>query len=372
MKIDRRLITNFDWLMLGLVLVLSIVGIATIFSATRPIGDAPQPIFHMKQAVWMGISLIALLSVVSMDYRWFNRFSYPFFALGVFMLGAILVVGHKGMGAQRWLSIGPVSFQPSEITKIFFIMALSRYLSKTHKTLNMKDVARIFLIFLAAPLALLLAQPDLGTGLMFAFIFTAMLLVAGVKRQVLIALILTAALAVPFLGNVFWSGLKQYQKNRIVAFVKPEVDPSGIGYQIAQSKITVGSGGFLGKGYTNGTQGVLRFLPEKHTDFVFSIFAEEWGFIGSIIFICFFLLILMRGLETAARAKDRYGYFLSVGIVLMLSFYFTVNIGMTLGLAPVVGVPLPFMSYGGTALVTNYLAIAILINIKMRRFELFY
>jgi len=371
-KLDRRLITNFDWLMLGLVLTLSIVGIATIFSATRPIGEAPHPTFYLRQSVWMGISLVGLISVVSMDYRWFHRFSYPFFALGVFMLGVILVAGHKGMGAQRWLAIGPVSFQPSEITKISFIMALSRHLAETSKLLNMRDVARIFLVFLAVPLGLLLAQPDLGTGLMFVFIFTAMLLVAGVKRQVLIALVLTVALAVPFLGSVFWSGLKQYQKNRIVAFVKPEMDPSGIGYQIAQSKITVGSGGFLGKGYTKGTQGVLRFLPEKHTDFVFSIFAEEWGFIGSVIFIGFFLLILMRGLETAVKAKDRYGYFLSVGIVFLLAFYFTVNIGMTLGLAPVVGVPLPFMSYGGTALVTNYLAIAILINVKMRRFELFY
>ena len=371
-RIDRRLLANFDWIIVGLVLIISLIGVATIYSATRPIGDSPQPVYYLKQIIWLGIGLLTLLLMVSMDYRWIQRFAYPIFVFGVFLLALVLVLGRTGMGAQRWLSVGPISFQPSEIVKLFFIVAMARYLAEKRKLMGMRDIIKVFFVLLLAPLLLLLAQPDLGTGIMFVFIFVSMLLVAGISKRTLAAIILVAALAVPFLGNVVWSGLKQYQKNRIVAFMKPEADPAGIGYQITQSKITIGSAGFLGKGFTQGTQGVLRFLPEKHTDFIFSIFAEEWGFLGSVVLLSFFLLVLMSGLETARRAKDRFGYFVSVGVVMMLFFYLSVNIGMTLGLAPVVGVPLPFMSYGGTSLVSNFLAIALLVNVRMRRFELFY
>lgn len=371
-RIDRRLLANFDWILVGLVLIISLSGVATIYSATRPIGGGSQPIYYLKQLLWLGISLIVLLALVSMDYRWINRFAYPMLVFGLFLLALVLIIGRTGMGAQRWLMVGPITFQPSELVKLFFIVAMARYLADKRKIMGMREIIKAFSLLLLGPLLLLLAQPDLGTGLMFVFIFGAMILVAGVSKRALAAMILVAALAVPFLGNVFWSGLKQYQRNRIVAFIQPEADPAGIGYQIAQSKITIGSAGFLGKGFTHGTQGVLRFLPEKHTDFIFSIFAEEWGFLGSIILLTFFLLVLMSGLETARRAKDRFGYFVSVGVVMMLFFYLSVNIAMTLGLAPVVGVPLPFMSYGGTALVSNFLAIAILLSVRMRRFELFY
>lgn len=371
-RIDRRLLANFDWILVGLVLIISLTGVATIYSATRPIGGGSQPIYYLKQLLWLGISLIVLLALVSMDYRWINRFAYPMLVFGLFLLALVLIIGRTGMGARRWLTVGPLTFQPSELVKLFFIVAMARYLADKRKIMGMLEIIKAFSLLLLGPLLLLLAQPDLGTGLMFVFIFGAMILVAGVSKRALAAMILVAALAVPFLGNVFWSGLKQYQRNRIVAFIQPEADPAGIGYQITQSKITIGSAGFLGKGFTHGTQGVLRFLPEKHTDFIFSIFAEEWGFLGSIILLTFFLLVLMSGLETARRAKDRFGYFVSVGVVMMLFFYLSVNIAMTLGLAPVVGVPLPFMSYGGTALVSNFLAIAILLSVRMRRFELFY
>jgi len=371
-RIDRRLLANFDWVLAGLVVIISLIGVATIYSATRPITGSNHPIYYLKQLLWLGISLIALLALVSMDYRWINRFAYPMLVFGLFLLTLVLIMGRTGMGARRWLTVGPITFQPSELVKLFFIVAMARYLAEKRKIMGMLEIIKAFSLLLLGPLILLLAQPDLGTGLMFVFIFGAMILVAGVSKRALAAMILVAALAVPFLGNVFWSGLKQYQRNRIVAFIQPEADPAGIGYQITQSKITIGSAGFLGKGFTHGTQGVLRFLPEKHTDFIFSIFAEEWGFLGSIILLSFFLLVLMSGLETARRAKDRFGYFVSVGVVMMLFFYLSVNIAMTLGLAPVVGVPLPFMSYGGTALVSNFLAIAILLSVRMRRFELFY
>ena len=184
--------------------------------------------------------------------------------------------------------------------------------------------------------------------------------------------ILLGILSVPFLGSIVWDGLKDYQKNRIVAFIDPEVDPSGIGYHINQSKVAIGSGQFIGKGYLNGTQGPFRFLPEKHTDFIFAVFAEEWGFLGSVALLFLYLLFILRGLDTARKAKDEFGRLLAVGFSFMFTVYFFVNVSMTLGMMPVVGIPLPFMSYGGTALMTNFLSAGILINIRTRRFELFY
>jgi len=370
--IDRRLIENFDYGLVGLVLAIALTGVATIYSATRPVGTAPQPVFYLKQLLWIGAGLAALLVTVSIDYRWFQRLAYLLFGGSVVLLVLVLVLGRIGMGAQRWLSIGGFSFQPSELAKLFFIVVMARVLSEQGAPLGLGRILRLSLLYLAPPLVLLLMQPDLGTGLMFVFLFAGLLLTAGLERRVLIALALVAVLAVPFLGNVLWSGLKPYQKNRIVAFVRPEADPAGIGYQIMQSKITIGSAGFLGKGYLQGTQGALRFLPEKHTDFIFPIFAEEWGFVGSVLLLGLYFLLLVSGLDAARRAKDRFGYYLSVGVVLMIFFYTTVNVSMTLGLAPVVGVPLPFMSYGGTSLMTNFIAVAFLVNVRMRRFELFY
>ncbi len=371
-RFNRRFIVTFDWVLLGLVVLVAGLGILTIYSATRSLSGDIQLTYHIRQAGWLGFSVAALLVTVAVDYRWLQRFAYALYGLGLILLLAVLIKGRMGMGAQRWLSLGVVAFQPSEMAKIFFILALSRYFAEVKRPFGMRDIIRVSALFLLSPLALLVLQPDLGTGLIFCFIYAGMVLIVGVRRKVLIALILSVALAVPFLGSVFWSGLKPYQRNRILAFVQPQADPSGIGYQINQSKITIGSGALLGKGYLKGTQGALRFLPEKHTDFIFSIFAEEWGFVGSIALLMLFLLVLLRGLETAQMAKDRFGYFVAMGVVTMFTLYICINIAMTLGLAPVVGVPLPFMSYGGTALVTNFIAVGLLINVRMRRFQLFY
>jgi len=230
--IDRRFFEAFDWILVGLTLLISLAGVFTIYSATRPVGNLPHSIFYLKQLVWIGISLTAMLALLTVDYRWFQRMAYPLFALGLGMLVLVLVLGRIGMGAQRWLSLGFFSFQPSEVAKLLFIVALARVLAEHGPPMGMGRILRLSVVFLLPPLILLLLQPDLGTGLMFAFIFFAMLIVAGIQRRVLVALTLVAVLGVPFLGNVFWSGLKVYQKNRILAFVRPEADPSGIGYQI--------------------------------------------------------------------------------------------------------------------------------------------
>jgi len=268
--------------------------------------------------------------------------------------------------------LGFVSFQPSEIFKIFFTIALARYLSDidTEGNLNMIELVKLFAVFLLIPMALIMKQPDLGTSLILLFIFGAVVLVFGIKKKVLILMITISLISFFFIKDIVWYGLKDYQKNRIKVLIDPDVDRQGLGYQVRQSKITIGSGGLQGKGYLKGTQGPLRFLPEKHTDFIFPIFAEEWGFFGSFALFFLYFALLIRGIDTAVKARDTFGKLLAFGITSMLFFYFTINIGMTIGVMPVVGVPLPFMSYGGTSFLTNYLAIGILINIRSRRFPL--
>ena len=372
--VDRRILKNFDWSLLFVALVLSLIGVMTIYSATRPVVDVEQQSFYLKQFYWIGISLICFFLIVSIDYRWIARSGYIFFGFGIVLLIIVLMAGRRGLGAQRWLDLGFLSFQPSEFFKIFFVMAFSRYLSdmKQEAILGLKDLLKMGFIFFIIPAVLILKQPDLGTVMILLFVFVSMILTAGVRKKIVVMTIIIGLISVPFVGNVLWGGLKEYQKNRIVAFVNSNVDPRGVGYNINQSKVSIGSGGFFGKGYLKGTQGALRFLPERHTDFIFPVFAEEWGFAGSIVLFVMYLFIILRGFDTARRARDLTGSFLAIGVTFMFSFYFIINIGMTLGMVPVVGIPLPFISYGGTALLSNFIGLGILTNVRMRRFALFY
>jgi len=373
-RIDRRLIQNFDWLTLSIVILISTIGILTIFSATRQpsAGESVQATFYIKQMVWLVISLLALILFISFDYIWLGRIALPLYVTGLILLLIVLIAGRTGMGAQRWLSLGPLSFQPSEFFKLMFIVMLSSYYSFIRESLGISGLMRVFLLVVLVPFILLFKQPDLGTAIVVLLIFISVSLAKGLHRKVIIIIVVVGMISLPFLGNIMWTGLKDYQKNRIIAFIDPEVDPSGIGYHINQSKIAIGSGEFLGKGYLEGTQGPFRFLPEKHTDFIFAVFAEEWGFLGSVFLLSLYLLLILRGLDTASKAKDDFGRLLALGITFMFSIYFFVNVGMTLGIMPVVGIPLPFMSYGGTALLSNYISIGVLINIRTRRFSIFY
>jgi rod shape determining protein RodA len=363
-------LANFDWVLLAAVLILSLSGIMTIFSATRPLPGEPHPSFYIKQIYWLLIGVAAMAAVVVMDYKGLRRASYFIYGGCLLLLVAVFIGGRAGMGAQRWLAIGPISFQPSEFFKLALIIAFARFMSMKKGRMGAGGICLAFLAFMLLPLMLVLKQPDLGTAVVLLFIFAVLALAKGVQRKVVVLALVIALLSVPFMGNILWNKLKGYQKDRIVAFINPEADPGGAGYHIVQSKVAVGSGGAFGKGYLKGTQGPFRFLPEKHTDFIFSIFAEEWGFAGSLLLLLLYLIIIMRGLGTAENAKDEFGRLLALGITLMFAFYSVVNIGMTLGLMPVVGIPLPFMSYGGTALVSNMIAAGLLINIRARRFEL--
>lgn len=368
----RRVIANFDWFLFSLVLILSVVGVMTIFSATRPVGSEEGSHLYIKQIFWLCIALTAMIVFVSIDYAWFERFSGTLFFFGLLSLVAVLILGKVGMGARRWIQIGPMNFQPSEFFKILFIILLANRVSRIRGSLQFRDLVRLSILYLLLPVILIVKEPDLGSALILVMVFFIITLVRGFYKKALVIILIIGAISVPFLGNIVWAKLKPYQKNRIIAFIKPQVDPAGIGYQIEQSKIGVGSGKFFGKGYLNGTQGPFRFLPENHTDFIFSIFSEEWGFIGSLVMLSIYLLVMLRGIDTALKAKDSFGRFLAFSVVAMFFVYFFINVGMVLGMLPVVGVPLPFVSYGGTALVSNFAAAGILINVRMRRFALFY
>jgi rod shape determining protein RodA len=371
-KIDRRLLKNFDWITFITVIVISAIGVLTIFSATRRPGEEAQSALFVKQIVWMVIGLVGLVVFVRFDYIWLSRISVPLYCAGLVLLVVVIVMGKTGMGAQRWISIGPLTFQPSEFFKLLFIIMLSQYLSQLRGLMNMTQLVRMFFMVVFIPFVLLFKQPDLGTAVVVFIIFLVMALSKGLRKKALVLIVLLGLVSLPFLGNIMWAGLKGYQKNRLVAFIDPGVDPGGIGYHINQSKVAIGSGEFLGKGYLNGTQGPFRFLPERHTDFIFAAFAEEWGFVGSVFLLGLYFLLLVRGLDTARKAKDEFGRFLALGITFMFAIYFFINVGMTLGMMPVVGIPLPFMSYGGTALLSNFISVGVLINVRTRRFSLFY
>ncbi len=344
----------------------------SIYSATRPVLSKEQPIFYIKQMIWAGIGLIVLLLLLIFDYIWLKRFAYFFYFFIILLLILVLVIGKTSMGARRWLHIGSIAFQPSEILRVILIIALSRWLSSFKGVITRLSFLPVFIIFCAIPFLFLVKEPDLGTALILFAIFFLVSLTKGFEKSFITGLVIFSLLACIVFGKVIWSGLKGYQKNRIVAFIDPGVDPSGIGYQIEQSKITIGSGMMFGKGYLQGTQGPLRFLPEKHTDFIFSVYAEEWGFVGSAFLLFLYFLLLMRGFDTAIKTKDDFGRFVAMGISFMFLIFFSINMGVVLGIMPVVGVPLPFMSYGGSSLVSNFIAVGILINIRMRYTGVFY
>lgn len=372
LNIDRRFIKNFDWVTLLIAILIALIGIMTIYSATRPLATEEHPEFYIKQASWLILGIIALFLFVSFDYVWLRRFALHIYITGIVLLISVFIFGKAGMGAQRWLSFGAISFQPSEFFKLIYIIMLSQQLSAIDSPISTAKIFRIFFLIVFLPFILLIKQPDLGTSLIILAIFISLILTKGLHKKVAVLFIIIGLISLPFLGNILWGGLKDYQKSRIVAFIEPEADPAGIGYHLNQSKITVGSGKFIGKGYMHGTQGPFRFLPEKHTDFIFAVFAEEWGFFGSLLLLFLYLVLILRGLDTARKAKDDFGRLLALGITFMFLIYFFVNVGMTLGIMPVVGIPLPFMSYGGTALLSNLLSVGVLINIRTRRFELFH
>lgn len=360
---DRRLVTHFDWVFLGLILAVAGLGILNLCSVTSD-WEANTPIY-LKQLTWLGIGLGIALLVCIFDYRHLEYWAFTAYGLTLALLLAVLVIGKTTMGATRWLSLGPINLQPSEIAKLVVIIILARYFAEHGHVggLRLRELLTP-LALLALPVALILKQPDLGTGLMILFIGATMLLFAGLN------LVTLAILSLGTLGTgcIGWFFLHDYQRKRIFTFLNPEADPHGSGYHIIQSKIAIGSGGLFGKGFMKGTQSQLAFLPERHTDFAFSVYAEEWGLIGSLVLLTLYLLIIVWGIYIARRASDRFGMYMAVGVIGMIFWHAVINLGMVVGLLPVVGIPLPLFSYGGTSMVTTMIGVGLLLNVSMRRF----
>lgn len=366
---DQQMLSKSDKLLFVVLFLILAIGVLSIYSVTGGMDERSKTPFYLKQVSWIIVGWIVFLVMAWVDYREMARFAFPIYGVTLLLLVLVPLIGRTGMGAQRWLTIGSFSFQPSELAKIGLLFALAKHFSDDYPNGGL-DLKRLLISgsFLFVPFVLILKQPDLGTALSVSIIFISMIFVIGLRSRFLIYFSLISVMLSPFIGQFVWSHLKEYQKRRLFIFMNPMEDPTGTGYQIIQSKIAIGSGGLFGKGFLEGTQSQLKFLPERHTDFIFSVLAEQWGFVGVFVLFTLFFLVILWGIDIAVKAKDTLGSLLAVGIVGLIFFYFFVNVGMTLGVMPVVGVPLPLVSYGGSAMVTTLGMLGLLLNIKVRRF----
>ena len=362
----RRLLSfrDFDWPLLGMVLLLCIISVLEIYSATlhtKYVG------FHTKQIFWIVGGLAAMFLFAKIDYHKMIDFAPWAYGVCIVSLLAVLAVGHKALGAKRWIKVGPLQFQPSEWVKLVLILMMARYFANLGgRSLTWKDIFKAFAL-VGVPMLLVLKQPDLGTTLTYAPILIAGFFLGGINlRQALI--LGTCGLAL--VAGVWTSGkmLKPYQKARLTSFVNPDNDPRGSGYQTKQSLIAIGSGGVWGKGAAKGTQTQGDFLPIPHADFIFAAFGEEHGFVGALFVLLLYFFILMRLIQNAQTAADLSGSLLIMGVVAVLTFEIAVNVGMVIGIMPVTGIPLPLMSYGGSSVLFTFLALGAAMNVRMRRF----
>jgi rod shape determining protein RodA len=355
---------DFDWALLGMVLLLCLLSVFEIYSATLHTKYAG---FHTKQIFWIAAGLAAMFVFAKIDYH--RLLDWAPWAYGIFLLAlvAVRLVGHKVLGARRWISIGPMHFQPSEWVKLILILVVARYFANLGgRSLTWKDIFKAFAL-VGVPMMLVLIQPDLGTSLTYTPILAAGLFLGGINLRQALILITCGTLLI---AGIWTSGriLKPYQKARLTSFINPDNDPKGTGYQIRQSLIAVGSGGVWGKGAAKGTQTQGDFLPIPHADFIFAAFGEEHGFVGALFVLLLYFSILMRLIQNAQTASDLSGSLVIMGVVAVLTFQIAVNVGMVIGFMPVTGIPLPLMSYGGSSVLFTFLALGAAMNVRMRRF----
>jgi len=359
--IDRRLLYNVDWVLAGAAIVLALVGVAMVYSATYSGRSAD---LYLKQLALIGVGTLALVVTATIDYRRLADRAMLLYALSALSLVYVLRFGPVKAGTRRWIELGSFQLQPSELVKLAAAIVVAKIFSEyRQETLGLRDVwlpgaAAGLLVFLIA------RQPDLGTAACLVPLFLAVAFLAGLRMRAVVGLaavmLLVAALAWPF--------LKDYQKTRIYTFLDPTLDPRGAGYQKIQSQIAVGSGGLVGRGFLEGSQSQLGYLPARHTDFVFSVLAEEAGFVGVVVVLALYLFVVWRMLETARLARDRLGAFLVAGITASFAFQVVYNVAMVAGLVPVKGLPLPLMSYGGSSILSSLMGIGLVLSVRMRRF----
>lgn len=358
----KRVLRNIDWWLVFAVLMLMGIGLGLVDSATHSFAMSTGKAWHVqRQSMFMAFAMLLVTASLAFDYRLLKNYATKIYIFNLILLLAVMFFGHTQLGAQRWIQIGPISFQPSEFAKVMLIICLASFMEKRIEWLEtFKDYLPVF-GYILVPFILVLKQPDLGTSLTFIAILIGMIFVSGFKYKWFFSMGMLFTVCLP----VFWMILKDYQKNRIRVFLNPELDPYGSGYHVIQSKIAIGSGGLLGKGWFEGTQSQLNFLPENHTDFIFAVAGEEFGFIGCALILLLYLIIIWRGIAIAIDAEDDFGTLLAIGVTSMFMFHIMVNVGMTIGIMPVTGVPLPFLSYGVSSLTTNLMLVAILLNIKV-------
>jgi len=368
--LDSRAFDNFDWRFISVVLAILFLGVLSIHSVTHAQSGSGLPLF-VKQMIWIVLGSGVFLAMYLADYRKLARMAYPLYGLVLFLLSVVLVFGKTSHGAQRWIPIGPFAFQPSELAKLVLVLVIANYYAHAPREGWLQRVVMPGLI-MAPGLLLILRQPDLGSGLSFLAIYAGVLLIIGVRSKALDLIFLCSLMLFPFVWEIVWGALHEYQRERIMTFLDPTFDTGGKGYHALQSRIAIGSGELLGKGLYGGTQSQLKFLPERHTDFVFSVFAEEWGFLGVLVLLGLFVGLILLSMDVALRAKDVLGTLLATGVIALISFPMMVNLGMTMGMFPIVGIPLPLLSYGGSSTITTMAALGLLLNIKRRRLALFY
>ena len=365
MQIDRRLISHFDWTLFLLTLTFVFIGVVTIYSANYNIIEEHAGGLATRQVMWLGLGLIAMFTAIAFDYHYIDRLSYPFLTVMLLLLLLVLFIGHSGGGSQRWIHLGFFRLQPSEPAKLAIVLVMAKYFQDDEppRGYMLRDLWVPFV--LVAPLVILtLVQPDLGTAIILATVFLSMILMSGLRWRSFLYL---CGAGLGFLP-IGWHFLKAYQRARILTFLDPDRDPLGAGYHVIQSKISIGSGRLLGKGYLHGTQNRLDFLPAQHTDFIFAVFSEEWGFVGCLILLLLYFLLIAYCLRLVQRAKDRFGALLVFGMLSIFFWHVLINVAMVTGMMPVVGVPLPLVSYGGSSLASMMFAIGLMINVSMRRF----
>lgn len=357
---------NFDFIMFFAVILISVTGIINLYgSLSVHHKDFFDP-YVIKQIIWFAISFFIMFVIITIDYNTLIEAAYYIYGFILIFITAVLLKGRITHGASRWISLGMFSFQPSELMKIGLIFALAKYFTsyENKKGYSLKGLIIPFTVIII-PVLLIAKEPDLGTALIVLFIGFIMVFLAGIKKSSMAVLAGIALIA----GPLLWFRLKSYQKSRILIFLHPAKDYLGAGYNIIQSEIAVGAGRFFGDGFGNGSQSTLDFLPAKHTDFIFSTFMQQFGFLGGLFLIALYFIVIIRGFKIVYRAKKLQGFLLGGGALGIITFHAIINMYMTVGLLPVVGVPLPFFSYGGTSLVVDMSAAAILLNISMRRYK---
>jgi rod shape determining protein RodA len=365
--LERPWYLSFNYPLALTAVALSIFGLVVIKSATLHAADGPSDV--TRQAVYAVIGILAMLAFAFIDYHLWQRWALALYILNLLILGAVAIAGHSALGAQRWIGIGPIVFQPSEPAKLLTILSLAAVLSDPKRDYQRFRELLLPLAAILPPTLLVIKQPDLGTALIFVLILTMMLFFALPNAWQFAAYVVAGVAVAGFaVSSRFF--LRGYQRERLLSFLHPEADPQGTGWSLLQSKIAIGSGELLGKGLYQGTQTQLGFVPEHATDFVFAVVGEELGFVGAALLLAAYGALLGLSMLAVMAARDRYGLIVAVGIVAMLLFQVLINIGMTIGIMPITGIPLPFISYGGSSLITCFMAVGVLLNIHLQRYKM--